>query len=124
MGRQASVVEGDLRRVSTAALISRTKESRRCQSMSAKGPLRKDGILSRKLGDEWMLYDPAAGAVHIINGTAEFVWNLCDGQHDLDDIAGQLRGAYQVPDGTALTKDINDIVQGFSDKGLLHASGN
>jgi len=52
------------------------------------------------------------------------VWNLCDGQHDLDDIAGQLRGAYQVPDGTALTKDINDIVQGFSDKGLLHASGN
>jgi len=60
------------------------------------GPLRKDGILSRKLGDEWMLYDPAAGAVHIINGTAEFVWNLCDGQHDLDDIAGQLRGAYQV----------------------------
>jgi PqqD family protein of HPr-rel-A system len=87
--------------------------------MSTKGPLRKEGVLSRKLGDEWMLYDPGNGKVHIINATAESVWELCDGGHDHDDIAKHLRDDYQVPDGAVLRKDVDDVIQEFADKGLL-----
>jgi len=91
--------------------------------MSAKGPLRKEGVLSRKLGEEWILYDPEQGVVHIINATAEYVWGLCDGDHDLDDIAKCLQDAYLVPAGTAVRGDVDTIVQDFSARRLLHAEG-
>jgi hypothetical protein len=88
--------------------------------MSAKGPLRKEGVLSRKLGEEWILYDPEKGVVQIINATAEYVWGLCDGDHDLDDIAKGLQDAYLVPAGTTVSDDVDKIIQDFSAHGLLH----
>jgi len=92
--------------------------------MSTKGPLRKDGILSRKLGDEWMLYDPESCVVHVINATAESVWDLCDGNRGLDEIATSLRDTFEVPDGTPMKKDIDEIIQAFFEKGLLRFKGN
>ena len=92
--------------------------------MSPKGPLRKEGILSRKLGDEWMLYDPESGVVHIINATAESVWDLCDGLHGPDEIATSLRDTFEVPDGTPVRKEIDEIIEAFFDKGLLQPRGN
>lgn len=89
--------------------------------MSTKGPLRREGILGRKLGDEWMLYDPENGVVHILNATAESVWELCDGKHGHDEIAKHLRDDYQVPDGVELKNDVGDIIKGFADKGLLQS---
>lgn len=89
--------------------------------MSTKGPLRKEGIFSRKLGDEWMLYDPESGVVHVINATAQSVWDLCDGDHGPDEIVHSLRDIFEVPDGTPVRKEIDDIIEAFLDKGLLRS---
>lgn len=87
--------------------------------MNIKGPLRKEGILSRKLGDEWMLYDTEKGSIHIINVAAEFVWGMCDGSHTLDEMEKHVKEAYSAPEGVTLKRDLENIVQSFAKLGLL-----
>ena len=87
--------------------------------MNIKGPLRKEGILSRKLGDEWMLYDTEKGSIHIINAMAEFVWGMCDGCHTLDEMEKHVKEAYSVPEGVTPKIDLENIVQSFANLGLF-----
>ena len=87
--------------------------------MDSTKPLRKDGIVARKTGDEWVLYDSEEKSVHIVNETAEFVWRLCDGSHTLSDIAEQVQEAFQVPEGTNVKQSLANIIKTFSDKGIL-----
>jgi len=87
--------------------------------MNTKGPLRKEGILSRKLGDEWILYDTEKGSIHIINPMAEFVWGMCDGCHTFDEMEKRVEEAYSVPEGVTLKRDLENIVQSFANMGLL-----
>ena len=82
-------------------------------------PLRKDNILSRQLGNEWILYDTASGAVHVINSMAEFVWRMCDGSHDLVDIENGIRNAHMVPEDRNVGKDLGDIIRKFADLGVI-----
>ncbi len=82
-------------------------------------PLKKDGILARKTGDEWVLYDSDNKSVHIVNATAQFVWQLCDGSHTLIDIAQQMQEAFQVPEGTDVKQSLDKIIKTFSAKGIL-----
>jgi PqqD family protein of HPr-rel-A system len=83
--------------------------------MGTRKPRRKDRILSRQLGDEWMLYDSDSGTVHIINPMAEFIWNLCDGSNDLDDLERHTNSSFDVPEGTDVRKNLEDIIQNFAD---------
>lgn len=87
--------------------------------MNSKRPLQKDGVLSRKVGDEWVLYDSEKGSLHVINSMAEFVWRMCDGSNDLDKIEDHVRGAFLVPDKTNLRKDVEDIIRNFNNLGIL-----
>ena len=87
--------------------------------MNTEGLLRKDGILSRKLGDEWILYDPEKGSIHIINPMAEFVWRMCDGSHSLDEMEKRVGGTYNVPEGVTLKRDLENIIQSFAKMGLF-----
>jgi len=87
--------------------------------MDSLKPLRKEGILSRQLGDETVLYDSENGDVHIINTTAEFVWNLCDGSHSLDEIEQRIRETSEVPEEATVREDLENIIQSFNDLGVL-----
>ena len=82
-------------------------------------PARKDGILSRRLGDEWLLYDPASGAVHVVNSVAAFVWDMCDGSHTLERMEAKVREAYDVSEGATVRGDVEDILRSFEKMGLL-----
>ena len=66
-----------------------------------------------------MLYDSEKGSVHIINSVAEFVWGMCDGCHTLGEIEKRLEDAYRVPEEATLKRDLENIVQSFSNLGLL-----
>ena len=83
--------------------------------MNTSKPSRKEGILSRQLGDEWLLYDAANGSVHVINSMAEFVWKMCDGSRTFADMEEQIRNTFSVPDRVNLRKDLEGIIQKFSD---------
>jgi len=87
--------------------------------MDTERPLRKDSILSKRLGDEWLLYDSEKGSIHIVNSTGEFIWRMCDGTHDLSKIEEYLREAYSVPADTDLRKNVEDIIRTFADIGIL-----
>ncbi|HER20169.1 MAG TPA: PqqD family protein [Chromatiales bacterium] len=87
--------------------------------MTASPPTRRDGIEMRKLGNEWLLYDPRSGIVHIINGTAHLVWELCDGTRNPADIEAALTAAYEVPENADVRKDLEHILQSFLEKDLL-----
>ncbi|MEW6585575.1 MAG: PqqD family protein [Nitrospirota bacterium] len=87
--------------------------------MNVKKPVRKEGILSRQLGEEWILYDTRNGAVHVINAMAEFVWRKCDGTHDLAAIEQSIRDAYSVPDSRDVKKDLEQVIRQFADLGVL-----
>ncbi len=87
--------------------------------MNIKGPLRKEGILSKKLGDEWMLYDTEKGSIHIINTMAEFVWKMCDGSHTLDEMEKRIEDNYDAPEGATLKRDLENIIQSFANMGLF-----
>ena len=87
--------------------------------MDSKKPLRKDGILSQQVGDEWLLYDSEEGSVQIVNSVAEFVWRMCDGSHNLNEIEQQVKSDFSVPNNVNLRKDLEKIIQNFADIGIL-----
>lgn len=87
--------------------------------MDARKPLRKDNVLSRQLGNEWILYDITSGAVHVVNSMAEFVWRMCDGSRDLVDIENSVRSAHMIPEGRNVHKDLEAIIQKFADLDVI-----
>lgn len=42
-------------------------------------PIRREGVWLRATGEENAVYDPATGALHLMNETARAIWELCDG---------------------------------------------
>ena len=87
--------------------------------MDARKPLRKSDIISRKIGDECMLYDPATGSMHVINYTAEFVLNLCDGTKSLGEIEHLLCETHLVLKENRVREDLVAILQSFTDLGII-----
>jgi len=87
--------------------------------MDTNKPLQKKGTLSRVIGNETMLYNPDAGYVHIINKTAAFVWNLCNGCRSSGEMANLLQNAYEVAEDTDLDSDVTEILNSFTELGIL-----
>ena len=81
--------------------------------MDVERPERREGVLARKIGDECMLYDSDKGAVHVINLTAEFVWGMCDGSHNVDDMIKRMTDKFQVQGETNIKSDIEHVLENF-----------
>jgi hypothetical protein len=92
------------------------KENR---SMKAKKPIKKENVYARKLGDEWMIYDSELEKVHIINSTAEYVWRMCDGSHDLLTIKAKFLEEYDIKDDQQLENDLRQILEKFEQLGVI-----
>lgn len=87
--------------------------------MNKAKPVRREGVLSRRVGEEWMLYDTNNESVHIINQVAVFVWNMCDGEHTLEDMEKSVTDEYDVSEGQKVTKDVEGIINSFNELGVL-----
>jgi hypothetical protein len=90
--------------------------------METNKPTKKPDVHARKLGNEWLLYDSELEKLHIVNPTAELVWRLCDGKHDLAAIKSEIRGAYDVGDARQLEGDLRRILDEFEQIGILKRS--
>jgi hypothetical protein len=56
-------------------------------------PVRREDVVCKPLDEaETMLYDPETEAVHILNSTARLIWELCDGEHTVADMAATIKG--------------------------------
>jgi pyrroloquinoline quinone biosynthesis protein D len=71
-----------------------------------------------------MLYDSSSNTFHVLNETAEFIWELCDGEHSVDEIEDEVRAHFDVPEGIDLRTDIERTLAALEKKGLLVPPGN
>lgn len=82
-------------------------------------PLRKQGFFVQDAGGEAILYSSSKKAIHILNPAAKLIWNLCDGNHTLEDIEQAIRTNFSVANKHDVSGDIRKILEVFSSKGIL-----
>jgi hypothetical protein len=83
-------------------------------------PMVRGDLQYRELDDGGVIYDTSAERIHTLNITAAYVWNSCDGHHNLSEIASELHEQTKVPLPTAL-KDVREAVMHFQSEGLLRS---
>jgi hypothetical protein len=83
-------------------------------------PLIREDIQYRELEDGGVVYDTSAERIHTLNVTAAYIWNCCDGTHNLLDIASDLHEQVHVSMDKAL-QDVRDAIAYFQKEGLLRS---
>jgi hypothetical protein len=58
---------------------------------------RRDKLIIRQVADETLVYDRRNTKAHCLNGTAAWVWQHCDGQTTVGDIARLLEAESHAP---------------------------
>ncbi len=77
-------------------------------------------VVFRPLAEEWVLFDPVAERIHVLNFTGAVVWAHCTGESTLAEIAESLAGYFeQAPPHERLLRDVEEAVRGFQREGLL-----
>ena len=87
--------------------------------MTSDLPLRRPDVISQPAGQETLLYDPVADAVHALNRTAAAVWEMCDGQHTPADMAAHLCARFAIAPGRDVAADVQTALARFGQEGLL-----
>ena len=87
--------------------------------MDTHKPLRNDQVLLRKLEDECLLYDQETCRIHVLNGAAGFVWEMCDGTHSMHDMEDTIQRAYDSVGDANVAEDLRRIVAEFAELDLL-----
>jgi hypothetical protein len=72
----------------------------------------------RELEDGGVIYDTTAEQIHTLNVAAAYIWNCCDGSHNVSEIASDIHEQTDVPKEQAL-KDVSDTLAYFERAGLL-----
>ncbi len=81
-------------------------------------PRAREDVLFRQVDDEWVVFDPAANELHVLNLSAAIVWSHCTGDRTPEEIAGKLQEAYGLESERALT-DVRVALARFDEAGLL-----
>ena len=71
-----------------------------------------DGIEVRHAGNDVIVYDPSNDRIHILNATAGRVLDLCDGDHDAEQIAAALANRTNAPAERVLA-DVHAVLASF-----------
>ncbi len=79
-------------------------------------PVGRDDVVFRKVGEDWLLFDPESQEIHVLNLPSALAWTLCTGELDVEGIHSEMEEAYgeDVPPG-----QIREILERFRDAGLL-----
>jgi len=88
--------------------------------MSIAKPLKRKDVVCRKIGEDTVLYNAETRLVHIINSSAEKVWQLCDGKNDIDKIKKEIEAEYAVKEKDHVLKDIKNILADFKKHNLIN----
>ncbi len=75
-------------------------------------------MLFRQVDEEWVVYDPAANELHVLNLSAALVWSHCTGENAPAEIAEALQAAYGLEQARAQA-DVEATLARFQKAGLL-----
>ena len=70
-----------------------------------------------RVGEEAILHDREGGRVHVVNGSAARLWELCDGR-PVDEIVAALAASYGAPPD-AVRADVERAVAALRSLGVL-----
>ncbi len=87
--------------------------------MIAAKPICKPGLTVKDIGGEALLYSADEEAIHILNPTAQLIWELCDGTRTITDMEQTIRTNFFVSTEYDVRQDIRHALAIFVDKGLL-----
>ena len=79
---------------------------------------RVDSVIWRRVGDEIVVITDDAVATHVLNKTAAFIWELCDGAIGIDDITARLTERFDVSEEEAKA-DIEEIIEKLTGLGIM-----
>lgn len=81
-------------------------------------PVRIENFQLERLDDSVLLYHPGLTKTMRLNETAAVLWELCDGEHSVGDMAAMLTDAY--PDqAEAIAEDVSVAVRSLVDEGAV-----
>lgn len=92
--------------------------------LGAEGPPRRprrvDRVHERVTDDEIVLFDPRTEGVHALNRTAAAIWDLCDGDRDVESIARAIEAVLAEPaPRDAVLADVRRTVAELHRLGLI-----
>lgn len=58
-------------------------------------PRARDDLVFRRVGEDWVLFDPEGQRLHVMNLAAALVWSYCTGELQPEDIEREVRRAYE-----------------------------
>lgn len=81
-------------------------------------PRAREDVVFRRVGEDWVLFDPRAQRIHVLNLSAALVWSFCTGEMEVPAVEAEVRKAF----GIALEDPrVEEAVRDFLEAGLLHA---
>lgn len=89
------------------------------KDMDTDRPQKREDMICRQIGVEALLYDARAEAIHVLNPTALLIWNLCDGNHSLQDMKEEMMAAFSPAAEHDVLADIQQTVDTFAKNNLL-----
>lgn len=81
-----------------------------------------EDIIWRRIGDEVVVIKDDGLSTHVLNKTAAFIWELCDGKHDIAGITGKLVERFDVTEEVAAA-DINEVIGKLLKIGIVSEVG-
>ena len=86
--------------------------------MERQPPTPNKDVLLQRVGQEAILHDRRNGRAHVINESAAQIWELCDGQHTLDQIVSTFAATYALPT-VDVQADVQNIIAKFHELRVL-----
>jgi hypothetical protein len=84
-------------------------------------PLRQSRVVFTRAGESALLLDPDSGNYFSLTDVGARIWELCDGEHTLDEIAHELAGEYDAAPET-IRGDAHELLDELAAEGLLQPS--
>lgn len=81
-------------------------------------PRARPDVLFRRVGEEWLLFDPRTDRIHVLNLSAALVWSHLSGELDMEEIRARMAAAYGQPVDPAA---VEGALARFHAEGLLGA---
>jgi len=77
-----------------------------------------EDVIWRRIGDDIVVIKDDGQSTHILNKTAALIWELCDGQRGIDEIAAGLYERYDVSLEEARV-DTRETIENLTKAGII-----
>jgi pyrroloquinoline quinone biosynthesis protein D len=87
-------------------------------------PIKKDGVHTQKLPDgSTLLFDQESEKALAISQSAALIWEICDGEHSVDQLIEHLLATYDAPRET-ISADVRACIRELANVELVKLGAN